>query len=223
MKLNLACGGSLFLKPWLNVDIVDMFDAYIKHLINLDPANMIGWPEHQIELSKQLTAHNVVFMQRDLLEGFPDYADGSVEAIYCGQMIEHLNPIYQVPKFLLECHRLLKPGGRIRLTTPCLNKLLTALEAGTMQDFAGEQPEFFRDASPTEQLSLLMFGASGPDCTRTNYEGHFACYTAGVLCEKLRAAGFEPDIDASVKPSDVFAECTDYGMSHSFALEGVKP
>jgi SAM-dependent methyltransferase len=222
MKLNIACGGNLFVKPWINLDLVDMFDAYIRHLHGLDTANMEGWPPEQVELSKQITAHNIVFKQHDLRKGFPEFEDGSVDACYVGQACEHLNVLHELPKLLAECFRLLRPGGAIRLTTPDLNKLLSAYAEGRMSDFNSEQPGFYQRAKPADQLSYLLFGAGGAGCTRDEYEGHFHAFTVETLGDRLLDAGFE-HVAERPTPTAAFEGVRDYGMSHSFGIEGVKP
>ena len=53
----------------------------------------------------------------DVTEGL-DFAD--VEAVYAEHFLEHLT-VDQALDFLLECHRVLRDGGLLRLTTPNLD------------------------------------------------------------------------------------------------------
>ena len=55
----------------------------------------------------------------DITKPLP-FADASVEAIFCEEVIEHVD-IQLGRKLLSECWRILKPGGIIRLATPDLN------------------------------------------------------------------------------------------------------
>lgn len=48
------------------------------------------------------------------------FPDRSVDAIFCEEVIEHVDAV-QGGKFLEECWRILVPGGVLRLTTPDLN------------------------------------------------------------------------------------------------------
>lgn len=52
----------------------------------------------------------------------PQYADDSVDEIRCSHMLEHLS-FRDVPKALEEWKRVLRPGGRIRLSVPDFAKI----------------------------------------------------------------------------------------------------
>lgn len=218
VKLNIGCAANMF-PGWVNLDKADMA-GFIEHMKGIPSEQRIGWPAWQLKLSDDCKAGLITCAVHDLRKGFDSYPSDSVEAIYLGQMIEHLNPIYETPMFLAECFRMLKPGGKIRITTPDLGVLLEAYQANELGKFAFEQPAFYANAPRGAQLSYLMFGACGPSCTTENYEGHFACYTASWLITLLETPGF------SVLPqgkSPEFSECVDMGMSHSLSIEAVKP
>src|ERR1700760_4722922 len=104
---------------WLNLDRVDM-TSYRETLRATPDETLDTWPEHQRQMSRNAKHGDVKFALKDLREGFPEYADGSVEAIYFGQAIEHLNVIQEAVPFLNECWRILRSGGRLRMTTPDL-------------------------------------------------------------------------------------------------------
>ena len=55
--------------------------------------------------------------------------DGSVEFIYADNVIEHLS-LEQNRFLLVEAHRVLRPGGRIRLVTPDIGALVQMYLAG---------------------------------------------------------------------------------------------
>ena len=226
MKINLCCGTNVF-PGWLNVDRTDLEADYLRHLRDSDPGFV--WPAEQQRIAEAVKAGQLEFMRHDVRTGLP-WADGSVEAIYVGQAIEHFNRRTEAPAFLRECCRVLRQYGVIKLTTPDLGKLVAAMvdtekfecdaeDRFGLQRFEREQPEFYRDALPEDQLSYLLFGASGADCTSQNYEGHFHCYTPNSLGQLLLECGF----DVRTKDSAEFTDTIDKGMSHSFAIEGVRP
>lgn len=222
MKLNLCCGSNVF-PGWINIDRTDVEQDYLRHL--REAPDGFVWPEPQRELAAWVKAGKPLDVRRhDVRQGIP-FPDNSVDAIYIGQAIEHFNRRTEAPKLLKECWRVLKPGETIRLTTPDLSKLIAAYcnslnsapQIG-MGQYAHEQPEFYASASAHDQLAYLLFGASGPDSTNENYEGHHHCYTLDSLAFLLEECGFGPGHN-----DPVFSDTRDMGMSHSFSLEGVKP
>jgi len=222
MRINIACGGNIF-PGWVNSDLVDMNEAYLRHLRGLAVAQMHGWPPGQIELSRAITEGRVQFFQWDLRKGFPMYADGSCEKLYLGQAWEHLHPHREAPALAKECFRLLELGGVMRITTPDIKKILGLYNDGRLSEIAPEQPAFFASASPEAQLSYLLFGASGDDCTREDYHGHFHVWSEADLTELLVSVGFS-SVERCDEPSLEFkyAGVQDFGISHSMGIEAVK-
>ena len=227
-KLNLCCGSNVF-PGWLNVDRTDLEQDYLRHLREAPPGFV--WPPDQQRVADALLAGQLEFMRHDVRKGLP-WPDGSVDAIYIGQAIEHFNRGTEAPQLLKECWRVLKSGAVIRLTTPSLGGLVASfiesiIESNEgrpgMRVFAREQPAFYANALPEDQLSYLMFGAMGPDCTAEDYEGHFHLYTRRSLAALLLECGYAAVITESNQPDRRFSDTLDKGMSHSFAIEAVKP
>jgi len=226
VRLNIACGPNMFASAnWINYDRVDM-RPYLTELKGFK--STVGMPEHQRRLFAYLSEGGEIdFRVRDVREGFPMHESGSIDAIYLGQMIEHLNPLYEAPKLIAECRRMLKPGGFLKITTPDLDLLINAYKNGDMAMFTAEQPEFYKHAPPSAKLAFLMYGASGPNCTWDNYEGHMFLYTRESMTELLSGAGFakcevnfyrEEGMSRDIVMAE---EAVDAGMSHSFATEVV--
>jgi predicted SAM-dependent methyltransferase len=189
---------------------------------DVSPEMAASWPEGQRRLVEYLRAGGKVdFRVHDVRSPLAKHGDGSVDAIYLGQCVEHMSERFELPNLLAECYALLKPGGVLRITTPDLDLLLDAYRLGRMHQFADEQPAFYATSKPESQLCYMLFGASGGDCTWDNYEGHFHIYTRGTIAGKLTEAGFTGPYEFERK-SDVFAEAVDCGMSHSLAVEAVK-
>lgn len=224
LKLNIAAGPNVFPYDWINIDNTD-FSSYFNFIQTVPHSN--GMPEHQKKLWQFCQDGGTIeYQQHNMTEPFTQFADNSVDLIYVGQAIEHINPVFQAPAFLKEVHRMLKPGGVVRLTTPDMNILIKAYMEKKMDQFNDDQPEFYKNADPGMQLALLMFGTGGEDCTQSHYEGHMCCYTEFSLKNVLKAAGFDKAI-AFLRPgvslNDVMAEeCRDEGVSHSLICEAVK-
>lgn len=224
IRLNIACGANVF-PDWVNIDRTDVEEQYLRHLRGLPEDQISTWPEHQRKLVGYLNEGRIHFKQQDLRKGFPEYADGTVDAIYLGQIVEHLNPLHELPKLLAECFRMLRSGGAARITTPNLELILNRREFNALDQFAAEQPDFYRGADDDDKLSYLLFGACGPDSTFDNYEGHMHIYTGPNLRRRVQQAGFDPVVATYIPEPmlPLFDGCIDCGMSHSFAIEAVKP
>jgi len=74
----------------------------------------------------------------DLREGIP-FPDGEFDAVYHSHLLEHFPKRSAIP-FLSECHRVLRPGGTIRVAVPDLERTartyIQALELATDGDEA---------------------------------------------------------------------------------------
>jgi predicted SAM-dependent methyltransferase len=224
IKLNIGCGPNIFPFPdWVNYDKVDM-NSYVDMLKN----NIVhdSWPEHQKRLANFVKTGSIHFLVHDLRTGFSQYSDSSIDIIYFGQVIEHLNPIYEVTKLLQEFYRILKPDGVIRITTPDLDLLINAYVNKQMNKFENEQPEFYKSMDDSAKLASIMYGASGPSCTWDNYEGHMFLYTKKSMTDVLEKVGFKNikfyyEAGKSTNPI-MSEEVVDAGMNHSFAVEASK-
>ncbi|TWT96278.1 class I SAM-dependent methyltransferase [Neorhodopirellula pilleata] len=66
------------------------------------------------------------------------FADNSCDVVYSSHMLEHINPA-DVPSFLQETHRVLKPNGIVRIAVPDLMRKTKDYLA------SGDADEFMRD------------------------------------------------------------------------------
>lgn len=92
-------------------------------------------------------------MQLDLTQPLP-WPDGSVDGIYSEHFIEHLSQAQGIG-LLLQCRRVLRPGGVIRVATPDLAEIVRDYVNGY------EHPEFIRfgmqwTANNCERLNMSM-------------------------------------------------------------------
>ncbi len=237
-KVNIGSGPNLFLDGWINLDREDMapYIAYLKG------AKTDGMPDAQARLAKRLQAGEPVdFRVHDLRHGLP-YATETVDRLYLGQVIEHLNPVVEVPKLLKECRRVLKPDGILRIATPDLDLLVTAyinsrgaeaekwvVKPGNpkLEDFADEQPPVYRTVPLSMQLSFILFGALGPKTTWDHYEGHMMIYSRESMEWVLKEMGFGQvrfyprDSPQSDDPA-LRGEVVDTGVSHSLLVDARK-
>ena len=112
-----------YLKKWL--------ESSGPHILNLGGGGVLShrW------LTVDVTPRADVFM--DITEALP-LPDSSIDAVYSEEVIEHIDR-ENGQRMLIECYRVLKPGGIIRITTPSLdyfakNALDTTNGVKTMND-----------------------------------------------------------------------------------------
>jgi len=235
VKINIGAGPNIFpYDGWINYDHEE-FPEYFSWLRTTDllvpgdnwQLDGPGSLENLKKLQKYLIEHNSInYVKHDLRNKFTQHNDNSVDLIYVGQVIEHLNPVHEAPAFILECYRMMAPGGIIRLTTPDLDLLISAYINGEMNKFSKDQPEFYKMVNPAMQLSYIMFGATGPNCTFNNYEGHMCMYNKESMFNLLKSAGFN-NIEfyyelGKSKNKIMEKEVIDAGISHSFIVEAIK-
>jgi len=68
------------------------------------------------------------------------FPDGTVKAIFTEHFFEHVDYTEEVPYFLTECHRVLEPGGVIRIIVPDAEKYLRAYCAGDWESIDSIRP-----------------------------------------------------------------------------------
>lgn len=133
-----------------------------------------GWDNLDILKNKGIIYH-------DLRKKLP-YKDGTVDAIFHEHFIEHLTKT-EAEFFLAECHRVLKPGGIMRVGWPDLKRLLRAyfLKKKAYINYVFPFLEFHRYGRDWDELfSDCIFG----------WEHRYA-YTSSHLQKVILSAGFD--------------------------------
>jgi predicted SAM-dependent methyltransferase len=106
VKLNLGCGP---VQPdgWVNVD--GSMRAWL----------VARWPviNRVLEGSRVIPPTDFRGVQYERLEQRWRWADGSIDAIYAGEILEHFTREKGLA-FLRECFRVLRPGGVLRVRVP---------------------------------------------------------------------------------------------------------
>lgn len=110
------------------------------------------------------------------------HADGAVDVIYSSHMLEHLDRAAG-QRFLAEAHRVLKPGGVIRIAVPDLRMLVDRYNADGDADRLVEASLLAAEPPRTiaAKLRYLVLGS----------RHHAWMYDARSLVAALERAGFE--------------------------------
>ena len=102
IKINIGCGGRP-LKDYVNIDM-DTLDQL------------------RLRYPSKIFDDNIIIEQFDIFN-LP-YKDNSVDEILCEALIEHL-PFKKEESFFYEMARILKPGGKLYLSTPDFEKAVS--------------------------------------------------------------------------------------------------
>ena len=148
--------------------------------IGAGPSNAAGWLNTDIEPTP-----GQAYLDATKPMPFPD---GSVYYIFGEHVIEHVD-IDDAIAFFKEAHRVLAPGGKIRMVTPNLSQFITL--------FNEQDPEH---SPKTSQFVARKLASTSwektidPACLILNNEmhafGHMFLYTPAMLKESYRRAGF---------------------------------
>ena len=105
----------------------------------------------------------------DLTRRFP-FPDDGLAAIYSSHTFEHLH-VDAAERALAECHRVLAPGGVLRLAVPPLDHLVAHYDPAAPDDFG---------------YGIFQGRAASDD----RHARHWWHYNAGSLGARMRRAGF---------------------------------
>jgi predicted SAM-dependent methyltransferase len=154
------------------------------------PFNPVGW--FNIDLLR--TAN----LRIDIRRGLP-IADSSCGFIFSEQLFEHLT-LEELRKMLLDCYRVLEPGGAIRIAVPDLARFVRAYIEDDLQFIHDVWPI---DVSSTELLNGLFYQPT-----------HRFMHDFASMHRELCAAGFA-DVYRSAYRASRFPELNiDSDMPH---------
>jgi predicted SAM-dependent methyltransferase len=198
-KVNLGCGPN---PPagWLNVD--GSWNAWFSHHPYLRKALvMIGLirPEFGTHWSARPLVH-------DLTKPLPFQSD-TISAIYGSHVLEHL---YQTDaqRLLLECKRVLKPGGVIRMVVPDLHAMVvdylerkngnsTSAEKAFAADQLNERLGYRNPAPPRGNVAYKFY------TIWKEFHFHKWMYDSESLKRSLSNAGFGGVMEKNFLQSDI--------------------
>jgi predicted SAM-dependent methyltransferase len=212
IKANVGCG-TCVAEGWVNLDN--------------SPSTLLA---RRPRLRRALLAVGV--LNREQAAGFPagvvradatalPFGDGSVDAVHSAHMIEHL-PRWKGHQFLVECHRILRPGGIVRLSTPNLGTLV--------ERYLTREP--WIEGQRTAADSFVHHYGAWADISdnrvrrfiRRQFSGanHQWLYDAESLCLLLREAGFPDARERAYLDSDIPGIAAVERRPDSLFVEAVK-
>ena len=132
VKINLGCGLTVY-PGWINIDgSLNAFMANMPRII-LYFAYLASGSNRYYAYNDYLNLlKNNTFFHADLSCGIPS-GNESVDYIYSSHFLEHLYPS-EAKSLMLECFRVLKPGGAMRICVPDLEYAVSLYRAGSKRE-----------------------------------------------------------------------------------------
>jgi predicted SAM-dependent methyltransferase len=146
--------------------------------LQLGGAGLAGW------LNSDLCPNRLSIVRMDATRPFP-LPDASFSFVFSEHMIEHV-PLAGARRMLAECHRILRPGGRIRLATPDLARVVGihgATDATTR--------DYLRWAIAHNRLPTDLPADAVVINSLFHDHGHQFLFDEPTLAALLQSAGFE--------------------------------
>jgi len=177
IRLNIGCGRAAS-QGWLNYDNSPavrlarspLLTAFLRRLGLIDDGNL--------DFIRHCRRFGIRFA--DAARRIP-HATGSVDAVYSSHMIEHLDR-REARRFLAECQRVLRSGGRLRLVAPDLRwSVLEYMEKGRADEFIAQlQFDLDKPHGLIARIRRLLSGG----------RGHHWMYDGPALARLVTDAGF---------------------------------
>ncbi len=151
VKLNIGSFTTMFHNGWVNLDVHDLGE----------------WAK----------SRGYTYKRCDVRNGLP-YENGIVSLIYACHFLEHLE-YREGMDFLKECHRVMQPGGVMRIILPDAERLVREYQEGRL----GQYDEL-NDGCANSRVQIAKLWA-------LLFEGHKSMYDYETIRDALKWAGFE--------------------------------
>lgn len=188
-RVNLGCGTTT--PPgWINVDGSwnALLSKYPRARSLLSFVRLVPKRQLHIQWNPNILIH-------DVRKRLP-FSDDTIDVIYSSHMLEHLY-LEEAKRLLKECHRVLKPGGIVRMVVPDLQSIVMEYVSRRTNGTAAAGSE---QLNPGDQVNArLMLRSSQPPSggwiygtysAVKDFHSHKWMYDADSLISHIRAAGF---------------------------------
>jgi predicted SAM-dependent methyltransferase len=198
-KVNLGCGPNAP-ASWLNVD--GSWNAWFSNHPYLRKA-LVTVGVIKPNLGAQWNVRPLV---HDLTKPLPFQAN-SISAIYGAHVLEHLYRV-DAQRLLVECKRVLKPKGVIRLVVPDLHSMVvdylqrkngnsTSTDKASAADHLNERLGYRNPAPPDGNIVFKLYA------TWKDFHSHKWMYDSELLGRYLSLAGFGEVAEREFRQSDI--------------------
>ena len=164
--------------------------------------------------------HRPGVLKLNLPDGLAGFSDNSARYIYTSHFVEHISYPDEASDFMRECHRVLAPGGVLRVVVPGIEKIIRAYVEDDQAFFdiqASMHPEWC--STPLEHLMYAL-----------QQDGeHKYGYDFRTMHKLMSRAGFADIVDSDCNASATQALRIDYrtlrdnhGRSLSLYVDAIK-
>jgi predicted SAM-dependent methyltransferase len=171
-----------------------------------------GWWNLDIHPLEEFARHNgYLFRSHDARKGLP-FDAGIVDLLFASHFLEHVS-FQEGRRFLVECHRVMKPGAVLRLIVPDTALLVERFRDGRLGEYDALSRGCAHAVSPSEKLWELLLA------------NHAATYDWKALETTLHAVGFDTVRRMSFRESgspQMLWETLDMFPTLSLYVEAVK-
>ncbi|MDQ2103342.1 class I SAM-dependent methyltransferase [Azospirillum isscasi] len=173
-----------------------------------------GWWNIDGNVPTHFHDDGTVVLNYDLRNKLP-FSDNFFDTVYSAHFFEHIETM-DTHRLLLDCHRVLRPGGLFRVSLPDARKMIKAYVEGDAAFFAKVDGFVDHHLPPAHLRSPIDY------ITRdARAWGHVCLYDAAKISQLLEATGFtnvhETDIDPQYDPSNPLR------VFFSFYVQATKP
>lgn len=171
---------------------VNQDSRHLQLHIGSGPYNLDGWINLDI-FPAQLSTN--------VLWGLP-FTDGQCRTVFLSHLLEHLFYPTDAIAMLQEIHRILEPGGVVRIVVPDIEQCLRAYQENNSEFFEKRVEHWGAgDGSATRLEHFLSYAGAGPDPAWL-FEAHKFGYDFETLERALQRAGFKSIVRSSFMASE---------------------